>query len=313
MGFNGTANGSLPADGNIQIAFDRLLSPASATRQAISLRDGVGNFLEPVVTYDPVLRVVSLAAPTQGTSAWLTVGATYYVVMNVAAANDTIGNTGPKAIDGATLDKQVVESFLAAAPVGATPSEDRLIDPCNDVMPIFQNWCSNTACHGTPPGDGTFPREGLALDSPIGLLNTAIGRASQESNTGPLASLDNPPGKQFGIDMPIIDPGNPGNSWLMYKLLLAPGATATAQTPLSCGGTAKTPLPTGVSQATKANPDAPTVAISASDRAILSELVIGNQMPYPPNPPLAIDELERIRAWIAAGAKVVQCPNCPGP
>jgi hypothetical protein len=145
-------------------------------------------------------------------------------------------------------------------------------------------------------------------------LNTAIGRVSQESNTGAQAGLGSAPGTApFGVDMPIIDPGNPGNSYLLYKLLLAAGSPALSPNPLSCGGTAVTPLPLPVSQATTANPAPTTVALSNSERSILNDFIEGEQMPYPPNPALAIDELERISTWIAQGAQVVPCPNCPGP
>jgi hypothetical protein len=310
VGFNGTAaGGKLPIDGYAQIAFDRLLDPASVTRQSFSIRDDEGNFLEPQVTYDPVRRVVSVS----GSGNWLTVGATYAIILGVATASDTTGTTGPKAIDGAPLTAQVVETFQAVADPGPTPPLifRANVDVCKDVLPIFQNDCSNTNCHGTPPGDGTYPREGLALDSPIGLTNTAIGRMAQEANTGATAGIGAAPGRQFGVQMPIIDSaGDPGNSWLLYKLLMAPQGPATAPNPQTCGDAG---APPPVSGATTANPDAPSVAMSESDRAILTELVLGNQMPYPPNAPLSTEELERITAWIAHGAQVVQCPSCPGP
>src|SRR6202012_2759216 len=96
VGFNGALVGNeLPADGNIQISFDRLLDPASITRQSFSLRDYSGNFLEPEVEYDPVTRIVSLS----GSGTWLDPGVVYAVVIGVAAASDTTGQSGPKAID----------------------------------------------------------------------------------------------------------------------------------------------------------------------------------------------------------------------
>ncbi len=311
VGFNGTAaGGTLPDDGTIQIAFDRLLDPASVTRQSFSLSDDSGNYPEEVVTYDPILRVVTLSTNSGG--AWLTQGATYKVVMGQAAASDTTGLTGPKAIDGATLTASVVETFQAVASAG-TESEYRAMDLCNDVLPVFQNDCSSTNCHGAPQ-DGQYPREGLALTTPLGIASTAISRASQESNTGAQAGAGTAAGAApFGVDMPIIDPGNPGNSWLIYKLLLAAGNPTVSPDPVSCGGTSVSPLPAPALNSDTANPNAPTVLLSDSERSILSELVIGEQMPYPPNTALGLDELERISAWIAQGATVVQCPNCPGP
>jgi hypothetical protein len=109
--------------------------------------------------------------------------------------------------------------------------------------------------------------------------------------------------------MPIIDPGDPGNSWLLYKVLLAPNPATTTSPALIC--TAGQTVPAPVSQATSANPAPTTVPLSDSERAILSEWVLGNQMPYPPTGALGLDEMERVRAWIAQGAAVEDCPkNC---
>jgi hypothetical protein len=312
-GSNGT---TLPADGTVQIAFDRLLAPDSVTRQSFELSDGSGVYLEPVVTYDPVARVVSLQNPNPAGGNWLTVGATYYVQMSVAKASDTTGTSGPKAIDGATLTTAVTEVFQAVAPSGATPSLDRPIDFCDDILPVFIAHCSGGPCHSGPSG-GFEPREGLILDAPTGLLNTAVNRVSQESNTGGLAGLPSAP-EQFGVDMPIIAAGSPGDSWLMYKILLAPSPATTAVNPVSCGDAG---LPAPVSQASAANPAAPSVPLSASEQAILGEMILGEPMPYPPSVPgatnaLGVDEVQRIRAWIAQlnvpadqAAQIRECPN----
>jgi hypothetical protein len=317
VGFNASGdagpNGTtLPADGTIQIAFDRLLAPNSVTRQSFEVSDASGLYLEPVVTYDPVARIVSLQSPNPPGTSWLTVGATYYVQIGVAKASDTTGLTGPKAIDGATLTQAVTEVFQAVAPAaGGTASPDRAIDFCDDVLPIFIAHCSGAPCHSGPSG-GSEPREGLILDAPTGLLNTAVNRVSQESNTGGLAGLPSAP-EQFGVDMPIIAAGSPGDSWLMYKILLAPSPATTAVNPVSCGDAG---LPAPVSQASAANPAAPSVPLSASEQAILGEMILGEPMPYPPSVPGATDEMERIRAWISqlnvsadTAAQIQECPN----
>lgn len=317
MGFNAAgdagANGAtLPADGTVQIAFDRLLAPDSVTRQSFEISDGSGVYLEPVVTYDPVARIVSLQSPNPPGTTWLTVGATYYVQIGQAKASDTTGLTGPKAIDGATLTQAVNEVFQAVAPAaGGTPGADRAIDFCDDVLPVFIAHCSGGPCH-SGPSDGSEPREGLILDAPAGLLNTAVNRVSQESNTGALAGLPSAP-EQFGLDMPIIAAGSPGDSWLMYKLLLAPNPPATAPDPASCEDAG---VPGPVSQASSADPLAPSVPLSASEQAILNEMVLGEPMPYPPQTALGLDEMERIRAWISqlnvpadTAAQIRECPN----
>jgi hypothetical protein len=322
VGFNAVAdagaNGAtLPADGTIQIAFDRLLAPDSVTRQSFEVSDGSGVYLEPVVTYDPVTRIVSLQSPNPPGTSWMTIGVTYYVQIGVAKASDTTGLTGPKAIDGATLTQAVTEVFQAVAPAaGGTASADRAIDFCDDILPIFQANCTTGACHGSPSA-GSEPREGLILDTPTGILNTAINRASQESNTGALAGLPTA-AEQFSVDMPIIASGSPGDSWLVYKLLLAPNPPATTSSPATCGDAG---APASVFQAPSSDPMAPSVPLSASEQAILSEMILGEQMPYPYpglNTALGIDAQERIRAWIVqlndpsnTAAQIQECPsNC---
>jgi hypothetical protein len=137
--------------------------------------------------------------------------------------------------------------------------------------------------------------------------------------------------------MPIVDPGNPANSWLVYKLLLAqpaptcqtaptgPSTCSTPSTRLQCDTTKTPPQPTQVFAKTDTPPVLPDLATfeqaSSFERQILSELVLGREMPFPSNPgdppgsptdnpPFTYAELERLQMWIAAGAKVVECGAC---
>ena len=105
------------------------------------------------------------------------------------------------------------------------------------------------SCHhgGTAPG----PASGLRLDTPAAITATAVGRVSQEANTGAVAGPA-PAGAHFGVDMPIINTGdgtgaggNPGNSWLLYKLLLAVPTAASSASVAGCDG--GTTAPTDVS------------------------------------------------------------------
>ena len=64
---------------------------------------------------------------------------------------------------------------------------------------------------------------GLDLSSPRGLFYTAVGHVAHESETGGTATntaLRTP--ARFGVQMNIVDPGNPATSYLMYKLLQKP-------------------------------------------------------------------------------------------
>ena len=342
VGFNGAgqpapdggASGAnfLPADAIIQIAFDRLLHPSSVTRQSFQLASESGTFPEPVVTYDPVARVVTLSSSNPTPGPWLTPGVTYTVTIGVSAANDYIGGSGPRAIDGAVMAEKVTEVFQVIASTTPTQPADRTVSFCDDVIPIFQRECSGGLCHAA----SDHPAEGLILETPDGILNTLVGatpRVSQESNTGGLAQPASAQGRLFGVDMPLVSAnaepgsGNPGASWLMYKVLLGQlrpiddGLDAGAAT---CGEDGSVPAP--VLQLPTPQPN---LMLSPAEQQILSQYILGNQMPYPLNIPaneatpasevtptsstlpLTFQELERIRAWIAQGAVVTQCTSCP--
>lgn len=318
-------NQSLPADGTIQLAFDRLLLPATAIRQSFILLDVNQNALEPLVTYDPVTRVVSLSNPNAGGGSWLNPGQPYTVYFGSAKYGDD--ESGVRAIDGAPISNASAGylGFLVSAPKGAVVG-DAKTSFCNDVFPIFSARCSLSQCHGSPgptpaseqfPDGRSQPAAGLILDTSIGVLATAVGRVAQGSNTGAYAHSDSQ-GPHFGFDMPIIDPGNPSNSWLMYKLLLAvaqPDAleadAGDAPTNLQCQ-TLPTQQPAPLTQ---------YELLSDNERAILSDYVLGQAMPYPLHPAtptddaslklnLTMPELERVRAWISAGAVVDDCSTC---
>lgn len=339
VGANVGPQRALPADGKIQIAFDRLLLPSTVIRQSFILADANNNALEPIVTYDPITRVVTLSNPNAAGGAWLTVGLSYKVVFEVAKTGDD--QSGVRAIDRATLDPASAGElgFPVSAATGVIGT-DPAVKFCTDVLPIFSARCATSgACHQSPgtipdatwlkspalqeqfPDKQSRPAAGLILDSSGGIAGTSIGRVAQGSNTGARAGIAEPPGALFGVDMPIVDPGNPSNSWLMYKLLLAPEQPAADETngPLTNATCAtKTPTLQPPPQVTPA-----PSAISDDERTRLSDYVLGNQMPYPPNPgssatdisnltqDLTHDELERVRAWIAQGAPVIDCSVCP--
>ena len=292
--------------GRIELAFDRLILPMSVTRQTFILTDKRGNSLTPQVAYDPVARIVTLTptAPLEG--------AQVYQVF-IASPGGAADPNGLRAIDGATLDPaqpiacnpsqtQASLTFMVDASASA-PSAPPSVDFCRDIQPIFANKCLGSNCHG-----GALPAAGLELDSNTAIVQTAVGRVAQGSNTGPRAASQ-PPGPIFGIDMPTIDPGSgvvtagdPADSWLLYKLLMAvPATKATTGDAMNCdGGLA---APTVVSAAHTI----PFQPLSDAERAVLSNLVPGREMPYPTDPKaplsaasgtLTVDELERVSLWI---------------
>ena len=225
-GANIGTGSSLPADAPIQIQFDRMLLPTTVNRQAIALLDANNAQLLPIVSYDPVARIVTLS-PQPGTE-WLKPDQPYKVILHVAKTDDD--PFGVRAIDRAGLwpeDPHIVMGFLTTGPSGAGSSEPKS-EYCRDVAPVFQQRCSASSCHGARIsggdtnrfGDGlSSPAAGLILETSEGMLH-AIGRVANGANTG-ARSTSSDPSRVFGIDMPIVDPGFPANSWLMYKLLLA--------------------------------------------------------------------------------------------
>ncbi|HEY8073179.1 MAG TPA: hypothetical protein VIF62_03700 [Labilithrix sp.] len=314
--------------GVIQIAFDRYLLSSTVTRQSIVLLDGsnkpVSIDLAPNIVYDPVARTATLTRPKTGT--WLTPGQPYKIAFTIPQNDDD--PNGLRSIDYATLDPNGTREIAffvdsadggtGAAPAGVIEGEPTDISFCMDVLPIFASKCSAPTCHGS----GNKPAMSLILDTSEGVSHTAIGRIAQGSNTGARADQPTSGGRVFGVDMPIINVdtsasppvGDPGNSWLVYKLEMAPTPKADAgQRIIACPGATDAP-----SQKTPYSPIAPA-HLDADDfeRSNLANLVTGREMPYPVaggqvygDAPLTLQERETIRMWIQRGAHVEQCGGC---
>jgi hypothetical protein len=89
------------------------------------------------------------------------------------------------------------------------------IPGCERILELFQQaGCAGASCHG-----GESPNMGLRLDSAAAFAQTAIGRVAHQTELGPSTGvpLRNP--ERFGVQMPVVDPGQPGNSYLLYKLI----------------------------------------------------------------------------------------------
>lgn len=311
MGTN--VGAGVPLNGRIEIAFDRLLLSSSITRQTFILSGlgGSGGFT-PEVAYDPVARVVTITPD-------MTFQQQQFYQVRLVTPQSASDLNGLRAIDGATLDpteKATIEFIASAsAPAQAQPPS---VDFCKDVVRLFDK-CAGSACHTAR----TVAAEGLLLDSPADIATTAVGRVAQESNTGAQANVRSQ-GTQFGIDMPILDPGagapttgDPANSFMLYKLLMAvPAATSSTQQPPYCDG--------GMPAAPAMGPMhmLPWQPLSGDERARLSNLVPGREMPFPADPSrpldqmqttLTVDELELVSRWIsqprALGAPLVP-PTC---
>ena len=304
----------------------------------------------PTVAYDPVARIVTITPLTIASQA-LVPGQGYRLL--ITTPKDASDPNGLRAIDDGTLAAPITLVFSVTAATAAVPPTVS-IDFCRDIYPVINAKCSLGICHGAF-SDPATPAAGLVLNPPSGVASTALGRVAQGANTGP-RSVATPPSALFGEDMPIIDSsGNPSNSWMLYKMLLAvpqeepvvdagtseagsteagpeeggaadagdagalddaglaeagPGdagsgdaspGDAGADGGAAEGGITKPPVipPVDVS-----NVHAPFVwgDISATNRATLSNYILGREMPYPmmlahpdrTTGPLTLFELERM-------------------
>jgi hypothetical protein len=313
----------LPVDSDIQIAFDRYLLPASVTRQSVPLlvTDATGTpVAAPIVRYDPVARVVTLSRPNE---TWLTPGQPYKLRLTLPPSED-IDDRGLRAIDRATLDpNQPLEFAFFAAAASGRPNE-KTVSFCGDVLPILSMKCTAGVCHASDGLDRqgrliqSTAAAGLVLDSFVGIQKTALLRVANSANTGGRSGDPGRPRGVFGVDMPIIDPGSPDTSWLLYKIELA-------KEPAIDSGGPETWI-------CNAKPDVDELALPTIDplrydvrvrqpqdleRSILSDYVPGREMPYPSTfitssrqQALTFDERERIRLWIAQGANMTECGGC---
>jgi len=210
---------SAPADcgvhigSSITLRFDRYLRASTAVRQSISVytgdpSNGIG-LLRP--EYDVVERVLVYRI-TQ----FLEPGTLYTVEV---LSSDSPTGLGFQAFDGAPLEGGEVplkfnfftqrnRDWLPQLPVEPVPS-------CERVLEIFANaGCAAGGCHG-----GNTPSTGLLLDRAEAFVETALNRVARQTELGAAVGVPLQDPARFGLQMPIIDPGQPANSYLLYKLL----------------------------------------------------------------------------------------------
>lgn len=155
---------------------------------------------------------------------------------------------------------------------------------------LLVNNCSG--CHASNVGrrgyDEGIP-QGLDLSTHEAVQRTAIGRPAHQTIRGPstTSAYASPP--LFGVNMPLIDSGNPGNSYVVYKML-------------SLGGLGDVPVAYAASESPRFPVDA---ALPGGGRAIedlqrlQSVFVAGEAMP--PGG-MDVDDIRTIQRWIQEGA-----------
>ena len=197
----------------ITLRFDRYLRASTAVRQSISVYAGdpsksIG-LLRP--EYDMVERVVVYRL-----TSFLEPGTLYTV--EVLSANSPAAY-GFQAFDGAPLEGGAVplkfyfftqrnRDWLPQLPLEPVPS-------CERILEIFARaGCADGGCHG-----GAIPSAGLLLDGPQSFNETALNQVARQTEIGAVVGVPLQDPVRFGLQMPIVDPGQPANSYLVYKLL----------------------------------------------------------------------------------------------
>jgi len=279
----------VPRNTPIEIRFDRFLLPKSAVRQSIELYTGARiSFVILQPFYDAVERVVVYRVASGRA---LLPGVLYHV--RLVSPKDSQNGFGFRAFDGAPLstdnkDVSLEWSFLTAR---AEPAPRQPEEPptCFETWSALgQSGCSKGTCHF-----GAEAPMNLRLGSRSGLLSTAIGHVAHEADTGPVAGrpLVDPP--RFGTGMPVIDPGNPGTSYLLYKLLI--GAENFGD---DCVTKYSVPTPTGSCP----KPD------EAEQQRLRDWFVPLEPMPFGGKLVGGIDTLDLLQRYILAGAEAESCP-----
>jgi len=206
----------------LELSFDRFLLPDTAIRQSITFYTGepanpvpppsnMRPELSPV--YDLLGRTVRYALPPGLT---LEPHALYTVELPIYTEQQPLGF---RAFDGAGLDPLApvrLSFFTGAGP--STPPGPVEVPSCEDFLSTVAG-CGGGACHGR---EGKGPAMGLELESAEALRATAIGRPAHQTEIGDTTGVAAQDPARFGANMPIIDPGRPDNSYLMYKLLIGP-------------------------------------------------------------------------------------------
>jgi hypothetical protein len=134
----------------------------------------------------------------------------------------------------------------------------------------------------------------LRLDSGASLRQTAISRVSREVE-GPRAGVPIVDPARFGVGMPIIDPGSPSSSYLVYKLVSKVENFGSGNA--ECATAHLVPLPEGT-----------CLPAAAAERARLQDWFVQLDPMPPGGDALAgVRDLRTLSDFIRSGASTLDC------
>ncbi len=179
-----------PLRAPIWLWFDRPLWPRSVNRGTVTLQSGEVS-LTPRLRYDPAQRAVRVELDPDD----VRTDVEYLLVLRA----------GVSSWDGATA------TALATLRVRFTDrpaAAQHAVSLRRDVAPALAAACGSASCHG-----GAEPVMGLDLSSADALLRTTVGRPSREWSASSVG------GQFYWGGLALIEPGAPGESFLVYKLI----------------------------------------------------------------------------------------------
>lgn len=292
----GTKGCGVPLNTDIELRFDRYLAPSAAIRQSLFVYSGTQSnlvFLEP--KYDVIERVVDYRL-----QAGVRLKPNLVYTVELLSPGDAAAY-GFRAFDGAPLAPGPVPltfAFRTGTRTAPAPKAQP-VPTCADMLAIFRRpspseACASSYCH-FPPGRG-----GLDLSSKVGLLTTAVGRVASETAVGPQVDvpLENPP--RTGVQMPVVDPGRPENSYLLYKLLRKPANFGSAAA--RCRSDYAVALPPG-----QCLPPSDAESTRLREWFVTGQAMPLHEDPALPDSHLGLADLRAIQRWIAGGAPTDNC------
>jgi hypothetical protein len=219
----GSVRCGVPLNRPLSFQFDRWLLPSTATRQSIQLSVAEATsaeFMQP--TYELLTRTV-----TYSDAAGLEQGLVY--VLALADSETQTSGWGFASYDARSLDRKTVPDSIVFRTAEADPVYDPTPSPprlCRDALAAFSKaGCTAAHCHRT--SDTELPCANLRLDQKSG-LTTAIRRVAiatdRAGNSGTMSELP----ARFGMNMPVIEPGEPAMSFLLYRMLFGRDAYRNA-------------------------------------------------------------------------------------
>ncbi|WP_437947287.1 hypothetical protein WME98_41905 [Sorangium sp. So ce296] len=245
----------LPGSVSGAVGPESLCVSGDLAKQVLTYADCV-NPIPLAPTYNPVQREV-IFRQIEGMPGL--VPGTRYVLWVLGPVDDA-APSGIRAFDGAPLaESQRVEFTVAATNppeamperqprgdfycqqdlecIGRTPEclgeppADPTCFPCVKGAAKLLNACAG--CHSDANAAAGLNLSVAALDPAVQqfrynriepLYDTAIGHAAHQTQMGERAHVGEKTPERFGRAMPLIDPGNPGNSYLLYKIIVGQSA-----------------------------------------------------------------------------------------